>query len=53
MCCVHKDARVLRGDDGFDNVGNIVYIGEGLDAEKHVVERLLGRMGGIFRSAND
>lgn len=53
MCCIHKDARVLRGDDRFDDVGNIVYIWEGLDAEKHVVERLLGRMSGIFRSANN
>lgn len=44
---------MLRGDDRLDDVGDIVYIGEGLDAEEDVVERLLGRMGGIFGCADD
>jgi hypothetical protein len=48
VCCIDKDAGVLRRDNGFDDVGDIVYIGEGFDAEEHVVERLLRRMGGVF-----
>jgi hypothetical protein len=53
MCRVHKDAGVLWGNDRLDDVGNIVYIWESFYAEKDIVERLLGRMGGIFRSSDD
>jgi hypothetical protein len=44
---------MLWGDDGFDDVGDIVYIGKGLDAEEDVVERLFGGMGGIFGGSDD
>jgi hypothetical protein len=53
MCRVHKDAGVLWGDDRLDDIGNIIYIRESLYAEEDIVERLLGRMGGIFRSSDD
>jgi len=44
---------VLGRNDGLDDVGDIVYIGKGLDAEEDVVEGLLGRMGGIFGRSHD
>ena len=53
MCGVHKDAGVLGRDDRLDDVGNIVYIGQGFYAKENIVKGLLGRMGGIFGSADD
>jgi hypothetical protein len=44
---------VLGGDDRLDNVGDIVYVREGFDAEKNIIKRLFGRMGGIFGGSND
>jgi hypothetical protein len=44
---------VLRRDDRLDDVGDIVYIRQGFDAEEDVIKRLLGRMGGIFGCADD
>jgi hypothetical protein len=44
---------MLRRDDRLDDVGNIVYIRQGFYAKEDVVKRLLGRMGGIFGSADD
>lgn len=44
---------MLRGDDRLDDVGDIVYIGQGFYAKKDVIKRLLGRMGGIFGCADD
>jgi hypothetical protein len=44
---------MLRRDDRLDDVGNIVYIGQGFYAKEDVVKWLLGRMGGIFGSADD
>jgi hypothetical protein len=44
---------VLGGDDGFDDVGDIVYVGQGFNAEKNIVKGLFGRMGGIFGGSND
>jgi hypothetical protein len=44
---------VLGRNDRLDDVGDIVYIGEGLDAEENVVEGLLRRMGGIFGRSDD
>lgn len=53
MCGIDKDARVLRRDDGLDDVGDIVYIGEGFDAEEDVVEWLFRRMGSVFWCADN
>ena len=53
MCGVHKDAGVLGRDDRLDDVGDIVYIGEGLDAEENVVEWLFGRMCSVFGGADN
>jgi hypothetical protein len=39
---------VLWGNDRLDDVGDIIYVGESLDAEENVVKRLLRRMCGIF-----
>jgi hypothetical protein len=44
---------MLRRDDRLDDVGDIVYIRQGLYAKEDVVKRLLGRMGGIFGGADD
>ena len=44
---------MLRGDDRLDDVGDIVYIGQGFYAKEDVIKRLLGRMGGIFGCADD
>jgi hypothetical protein len=44
---------VLGRHDRFDDVGDIVDVGEGFDAKQNVVEWLLGRMGGIFGCADD
>lgn len=44
---------MLRRDDRLDDVGNIVYIRQGFYAKEDVVKWLLGRMGGIFGSADD
>lgn len=44
---------MLRRDDRLNDVGNIVYIGQGFYAKEDVVKWLLGRMRGIFGSADD
>ena len=44
---------MLGRNDRLDDVGNIVYVGQGFYAEEDVVKRLLGRMGGIFGGAYD
>jgi hypothetical protein len=44
---------MLWGDDGFDDVGDIVYIRKGLDAEEDVVKGLFGGMGGVFGGSDD
>ena len=44
---------MLGGDDRLDDVGDIVYVRQGFDAEKNIVKGLLGRMGGIFGGSND
>ena len=44
---------MLGRDDRLDDVGDIVYVREGFYAEEDIVKGLLGRMGGIFRGAND
>jgi hypothetical protein len=53
MCRVHKDAGVLWRDDRLDDVGDVIYVREGFDAEEDVVEGLLGRLCGIFRGPDD
>jgi len=49
---IHENARVLGRNDGFDNVGDVVYVGKGLYAEEDIIERLLGSMGGVFRCSD-
>lgn len=44
---------MLGRDDRLDDVGDIVYVGQGFDAEENIVKGLLGRMGGIFGSSNN
>lgn len=44
---------MLGRDDGLDDVGDIVYIGEGLDAEEDVVEWLFGRMCSVFGGSDN
>jgi hypothetical protein len=44
---------MLRRDDRLNDVGNVVYIGQGFYAKEDVVKRLLGRMRGIFGGADD
>jgi hypothetical protein len=44
---------VLWRDDRFDDVGDIIYIGECFDAKKDVVKGLLGGMCGVFRCSDD
>lgn len=44
---------MLRRHDGFDDIGNVVDIGEGFNAEEDVVEWLFRRMCGVFRRADD
>jgi hypothetical protein len=41
MCRVHEDAGVLWRDDRLNNVGDIIYVGECLDAKEDVVKGLL------------
>lgn len=35
---VYEDAGVLRSDNRFNNGGEIVYVGQGFDAQQDVVE---------------
>jgi hypothetical protein len=44
---------MLGRNDRLDDVGDIVYIRKGFYAEEDVVERLFGRMGGIFGCSDD
>ena len=38
MRCINEDAGVLRRDDGIDDGGKIVYVGESLYAQDDVVK---------------
>jgi hypothetical protein len=40
VCGIDEYAGVLRRDDRFDDIGDIIYIGKGLDAEENIVEWL-------------
>jgi hypothetical protein len=53
MCRVHEDAGVLWRDDRLDDVGDIIYIGECLDAKEDVIKGLLGGVCGIFGCSDD
>jgi len=44
---------MLWGDDRLDDIGDVVDVGEGLDAEQDIIEGLLGRMCGVFGCSND
>ena len=44
---------MLWRDDRLDDVGNVIYVGKGFDAEENVVEGLLGRVCGIFGCSDD
>jgi len=39
---------MLGRNNGLDDIGDIIYIRKGFDAEKDVVKWLFGRMCGVF-----
>lgn len=53
VCGVDENTCVLWGNNGLDDRGNVVDVGQGLDAEEDVVERRLGYVGGIFGRAHN
>lgn len=53
VCCVNQDTRVLGCDDRFNDRGDIVDIGECLDAEKNVVVCRFRRLCSFFGSTDN
>ena len=51
MCSVDKNACVLRGDNRFDDSGEIVNIGESFYAKKDIVEGGFAA-GGVLRTSD-
>ena len=53
VCCVDQDACMLRSDDRLNDGGNVVNVGESLDAQEDVVVRRSRCLCCFFRSSND
>lgn len=53
ICCVDKNASMLGSDNGVDYGGEVVHVGQCLDAENDVVEGSILASGGVLGIAND